>query len=182
MKLSFSYNSSYNWKKKIKKSLKKIDKSLFHFLSINYMSNEFNQNFSNNSEHKKYNFLWYSALEISFFQKLKWVETVMVYENIVLTKEILIEKFKNLVKNYKLKNSINIKTFTTCNIQFSFQNKNEKSFLIYLTIVDPQDDFKFKQIKIKCDFKLIIPLLIFACVRFRISFFFFLFKGNRNEK
>jgi hypothetical protein len=182
MKLSFSYNSSYNWKKKIKKSLKKIHKSLFHFLSINYMFTEFNQIFSNDSEHKKYNFLWYSALEISFFQKLKWAETVMVYENIVLTKEVLIEKFKNLVKNYKFKNSINIKPFTTCNIQFSFQNKNEKSFLIYLTVVDPQDDFKFKQIKIKCDFKLIIPLLIFACVRFRISFFFFLFKGNRNEK
>jgi len=178
-------NSSCKLKKKIKKCLVKNNSSRFFSFSTINVQSEINRILKKILPMEKQGFIWYIATQTSSYQKLSWIETLVIFDTLMLVKEYLTEKIKKIFKRYTKKeyNKENyfsfIQPYKICTIQTLIRNKKQP--LLNFTIIDTTNNSEIKRITLTYDTKLIIPLLIFICVRFKISFLFFIFKSKLDE-
>ena len=179
--------SPIKWKKNIKDSLKIINFKSLYFISTKDIREELYKIGMKKSQYKKYNFFWFFMIKNISFEKLKWFQTIRIFDNILLAKEYFSEKIRIIFENIKKKNSIqkdkiySFKDNLSCVIHSLIDRKNKKGYFFTISLINSNSTFASKQIKIKCSSKFISSFILLVCVKFRISFLFFLFENQSNK-
>jgi len=165
-------------------SLKNI--GFFLFSSKYEIEMELKKVFEKNLTKNKTYFIWFLCTENSSYQKLEWLKSLLKWDRVDLIKEFFVEKLKNLLKMFSKKKYKNFKNpfelfdYKICNLQIS--NEKETGYTcVLLSILDPKKKIQIKQIKIKYDLRLIVPLILLICVKYKILFLFLFFHNKKNE-
>ena len=179
--------SPIKWKKNIKDALKIANFKSLYFISIKNIREELYKIGMKTSKYKKYNFIWFLIIKNLSFEKLKWFQTIRIFDNIILAKEYFSEKIKIIFENIKKKNLIqkdktySFKDSFSCVIHSLIDRKNKKGYFFTISLISSSSTFQTQQIKIKCSSKFISSFILLICVKFRISFLFFLVENQSNK-
>ena len=178
---------SYSQKKNFKKLIFLENLGFYIFSSKHEIEKILQKILKKNLPENKIKLIWLLSIENSSCQKLEWFKTLLKFEKIFLFKDLLIEKIKILSEKFseqkckKFKKLVELSDYRIGNLQVSYHKKGYEKLYLFLSIIDSKKKFQIKQVKIKYDLKLVVPLVVFICVKFRISFLFFLFKKKKNE-
>ena len=181
------FKKNFIQREKIKILMKRKNIKLFNCFIQDFLKLRISKLFNQSSFLEKNTNLPIIILRIFSEQRLNWYENVQIFDEINLIKECLVQKLKNLLKNYQKREYLMKKTLETCEkvrictVQSSILRKKKEINIIVLTVIDLVSRSKIKQIKIFFNKGSVFPLLLFLIMKYRVFSFFFFLKNNIND-